>query len=241
MKYSLLFPYLKRAGQLHNTLISFRKFYKRNDYEVVLMEDFKNITDSNEHSALIQVLENFKDINIRHLQDFTTGTYGPAIVYNRAAEQALGTFLIITSPECVHMVDILSGLDKEFEINQDSYVVCSCMYRLQCSLFINDLNELGGSDSMWYQHSIHNNRCLNFCTSLSKNNWNKIGGFDPEFAYGKNYDDDAFLLKIKQIKLPIITRDDLLTVHVHHDRIPEYADLNLRNQKLLSERGIYGV
>ena len=46
MKYSIIMPYYDRRYQLKKTLESFCIFYSyRQDYEVVLVEDGKNVND----------------------------------------------------------------------------------------------------------------------------------------------------------------------------------------------------
>ena len=48
----------------------------------------------------------------------------------------------------------------------------------------------------WYQHSILNNRCLNFCTAITKKDLLELGGFDERFSNGLAYGDNEFILRI---------------------------------------------
>ena len=221
MKYSVLVPYYKRLGHLHNTLISFIHHYSnRNDYEVIIAEDFKNTQNEEDHSALLDTLSKFcEKINIIHLE-VSTETWNPALGFNDAATQASGEYFVITNPGCFHAINVFSGLDEEFEKDPNSYVICSCWNYKGCRLFIEDFNDLGGNGAEWYQHSAYRNAKFHFCTAISKDNWYKVGGFDNEFALGIDYDDADFRNSVMKARLPLRIRDDLLTLHIDHGSFP---------------------
>lgn len=241
MKYSFLIPYYKRAGHLHNTLVSFCHHYsERDDYEVILAEDSKNLKDVKEHNQLLKIVEEFKNkINII-LIPIGIYTWNPCIAFNAAAKMALGEYFIVTNPECFHMANILKGLDEEFEKNSSVYVVCSSMNRLGCKHFIKSFDELGGTDSKWFSHSIHRPGCLHFCNALSRKSWDKVRGFDEEYVNGIAYDDNDFINRVKRTKLRIVRRDDLLTIHISHSDIfaknPEKRKLWNINRKIYQRK-----
>src|SRR3990167_849071 len=114
MKYSILFPYIERAVQLHNTLISFvHHYHGRDDYEVIIVEDAKNSSEESARLAQL-VLLFFNKINISlHLPKIEATN--PSMLFNYAAEKSTAEYFIISNPECFHKTDILKGLDDEFE------------------------------------------------------------------------------------------------------------------------------
>lgn len=238
MKYSILYPFYKRAGHLHNTLISLcHHYYNRNDYEVIIAEDNKNISDKKEHTQLLSIIENFsKKINIKRI-NVPVITWNPCIAFNKAVQFAEGEFIIVSNPECFHYRNILKGLDEEFLKDESVYVVCSSRNRLNCKFFIKSFWDLGGIDNKWYCHSIHRQGCLHFCTALSRKSWNKVGGFDEEYVNGIAYDDNDFINRVKNSGLKVIQRDDLLTIHMDHGDVYMH---NPNKEKLIDiNRKIY--
>jgi glycosyltransferase involved in cell wall biosynthesis len=246
MKYSIILPYYNRAGYLYNTLISYRHFYvDRHDFEVILAEDGKTVVDGVEHEKLLKVLKVFdKDIRIIHYQDYRTDTWNPSALFNRAIENSNGEFIILTSTECFHEVNILKGLDEEFAKDKSVYVVCACRNMVDCNLFISEFSHLGGKFDIWYQHSDEKygrNRILHFCTSMSRKGWDKIGGFDEDFAEGIAHEDELFRFMVKR-NFKIVTRDDLLVTHMDHSGFarPDSKDLTSelikRNRMLVQQK-----
>jgi len=242
MKYSILMPYYRRPGHLHNTLVSFvHHYYERNDYEVLIMEDSKEIEDPEYYQALLGVLRRFENkVPIVHHR-MTRRTWNPCLAYNKAAELAKGEYYLITNPECFHETNILRQLDviMEYDLFKvNTYIICACANKKECNLYIDKVNDLGGVHEMWYQHSLGNNRRLHFCSVLSKDNWNKIGGFDEDFANGIAYEDVNFLERIYNAKLNVVLRDDLMTIHISHKYLfkPKPEELTVSNRALVFEK-----
>lgn len=229
MKYSILCPYYKRSGHLHNTLISFLYHYSdRKDYEVIIAEDLKNTVNEHEHAVLLKIIERFKSqINIVHI-NIPVKTWNPCIAFNVAADIASGDFFLITNPECFHYMNILKGMDEEFIKNSSVYIVCGCRNRVNCNFFIEKFEDLEGQDEAWFAHSIYRKGCLHFCNAMSKESWKKIGGFDEDYKNGIAYDDNDFIRRVEKAQLKIIERDDLLTIHIDHG--PAHIDSTKRRQ-----------
>lgn len=234
MIYSILIPYFNRSYQLYKTLRSFEYHYKdRNDYEIVIAEDIKTIQDIKQHQRLIGVIAVFTNLNIVHIKTNYENCWNPASLFCDASKVAKGKYFIITNPEVVHKSNILNALDKEFEKDENIYIICSCENIENYKSFY-EYKHL-----TWYQHSKHRNRMLHFCTAISKENYFKIGGFDKRYRYGAGVDDVDFIEKVKKSNLKIIVRDDLETLHLDHglaqDIIPDYDKLWKINKDLFKE------
>ena len=225
IKYSLLMPYYNRPTQFEMTLISFLMRYSlRKDYEVVLIEESKNIKNNEYHDTLLNIINKYSkpdpqngrltSINIKHLQYCERDTLNPSVMFNYGAKNSAGEILVITNPECYHEADVLKGFDREFLMDPNIYVVCGCK--------LVDMVP-GGSYFdykfvMWYQHSVHNNRRLHFCSAITKENYFKIGGFDEGYVDGVAFDDDDFRDTIAyRSGLTIKLRDDLVISHLNHE------------------------
>lgn len=249
MKYSVLMPYYERANQLNSTLVSFDYHYSdRRDYELILIEDGKNNKNETEHRKLLNIIEKFKDrININYKISPVSDSYNPSALFNQAAKEAQGVFLVITNPECVHKVNILQGLDEEFAKDPGVYVVCGCESGFGFNLNLKSFDKFAYSHHMWYQHSKHRNVLYHFCTAISKENYFRIGGFDERFMEGIAYDDNDFRDNVIHNGITPILRDDLLVVHLEHQRFrsdENIAMLMERNKRLYlnksRERSMHG-
>lgn len=216
MKYSILMPYYRKRT-LHNTFLSFSHHYKgREDYEVIVMEDHKNISEREEHGALLDIINSFSSrINIRHIETNFNGCYAPSRLFNTGARNANGDFFVLTNPECFHLTDVLKGFDLELTRDPNVYVVAACI-NASYNGIINKFEDFKYEAIIWYQHSRHNNRRLHFCSVISKKLYNKIGGFDEAYAGGFQYDDNDFLRTIFANNIAVITKDDLIVVHMKH-------------------------
>jgi len=236
MKYSFLLPYWKRES-FKSTLISFLHHYgSRSDYEIVIAEDITNVEDPQHHQKLLNLIDEFKGrLNLIHCVD-EKKSYNSARKYNVAFKNSSGQFLIVSNPENFHEENILAGLDDEFGKNPNAYVICSCKAVYFNNQVIDKYEDYKPNCRFWqwYQHSMINNRMLHFCTALSRENFIKIGGFDERYCDGIAYEDDSFLKRVQFGGLDLVLRDDLVSMHIEHDRtyLHTNQDLYRINQNL---------
>jgi hypothetical protein len=180
MKYSLLMPYWKRP-EIRHTFESFVHHYTsyRNDFEVIIIEDLRSKEDETAHKELLNIIDEYKDkFKIVYCLD-NLRSYNSARKYNVGFEASSGKFIITTNPECFHEANVLAGLDKEFEVDANGYIVCSCK-AVRFKVPVRQFDEMIKNNEMimWYQHTAVNNRKLHFCSAMSRANYQKIGGFD---------------------------------------------------------------
>lgn len=233
MKYSIIMPYHNREGQLYNTFISFVNHYKkRNDIEIIIVEDIKNKNNQEWHEALIDIVEKFlEELNIRLIESKIDNSYNPSKLFNLGVRESIGNYIVLTNPECFHYSDILGELDNIQEL-KESYVVCSCLNIHKYKLFSDSFESFQYEPHSWYQHSKYRNAMFHFCSCISKENYLKIGGFDERFSDGYCYDDDDLRETVKRNNIPFVIRDDLLVFHQAH----ETAAKNVQNIDKLLKR-----
>ena len=240
VKYSFIMPYFKRAGQLWNTLKSFEHFYgDRDDYEVIIVEDIKQVADKNEHDRLLHVIRSVIPNRIVHITAGELNQHNPSTLFNKGVRTSNGKYLIITNPECVHTVNILKELDTLYSQREDIYIVCGCLSTQSNNEYVDKYTSFNYIPSHWYQHSQYRNSLFHFCASLSRENYFKIGGFDEEFAKGIDFDDNDFRDAIICGGLTPIVRDDLLTVHCVHPKVygvPNSPSLQAHNRALYERK-----
>jgi len=223
MKYSFVLPYYDRLSQLGNTFDSFEKFYsKRNDFEVIIVEDQKN-THKMSLDLFLLIDEFLNSFNIIYYRSEVKNTVCPVVAYNEGSKLANGKYLVITNPECQHDTDVLSGFDEEFEKNENYYIVCACR-----------AIDKHGRPYRWFQHTKERNLKYHFCSALLKDNYKQMGGFNEEYVNGYCYDDNSFRDRIKQFGLQFVTRDDLVVNHLWHKkaRPKNYKELLERNKRI---------
>lgn len=217
IKYSIIMPYYRRFSHLQNTLVSFEYHYgERDDFEIIIVEDYKNQRDSVEHLNLLSLIDEYDELNIRHIK-YDKDCYNPAGMFNLAAVAAKGEYLILTNPECFHESDILGGIDQLLRIDANRYIICSCK-----SIFnqnqVEDFEDLKYTFDMWFVHGEHYPRKIHFCTCILKDAMIMLGGFDEEYMKGIAYEDDDFVKKIERSGYPMYHADDLVVLHQHHSR-----------------------
>jgi GT2 family glycosyltransferase len=242
MKYSIIMPYYNRANQLYNSLGSFYYHYKdRDDFEVIIIVDGKTKKETERLNELKTVINCFNlHMNIVHIYTNYEDCWNPAPLFCDGVEESNGEFLVLTNPEVFHKSNILHALDGEFMKDKDTYVVCACE-NVKIDRYYEDVTNMDDfkyEHIMWYQHSKHRNRMLHFCTAISREQYDKIGGFDRRYMYGAAVEDVDFVEKVKKSGMPIIVRDDLVTLHQDHgkaqDIIPNYDKLWNINKNLYS-------
>lgn len=229
MKYSILMPCFARPNQLHNTFLSFSHHYSsRDDYEVIICHDTKEKTlYPDVWKATLQVVKEWSDrISINMFEGGSAGVSNPCIAYNQMADMANGEFLILTNPECFHENDVLGGFDELLSDNCDDYIVCACkdsVYKPQ--VFKADTFEgIRFEFKQWIQHTVHTNRCLHFCSVISKGNYKMIGGFDEMYRFGSGREDVDFLETIKKNNIQIRPTDALVVCHQQHPHSQDTSD-----------------
>jgi len=218
MKYSMLMPYYNRSQQLKNTLTTFHHFYAdRNDYEIIIIEDMKNIKDQKKHEDLWKVIEGHA--NIKLISYTRENCYNPAGMFNVGASHCQGMFLILTNPEVLHEANVLKGFDDLLEENPDQYYICFCKSVINVNDFetFEDMKYTINPTKNWYVHPRWNRRLFHFCSVLHKDLFEKIGGFSEEFINGIASEDRDFANKIKSNNIPS-RLVPLVVCHQQHER-----------------------
>ena len=83
------------------------------------------------------------------------------------------------------------------------------------------------------QHSKFKTTCFNYCTSITRQDLEDLGGFDESYANGIDFDDTDFIRRIRRKGMNINMVDSPFVVHQYHTPI-NYArkkserDLNIK-------------
>lgn len=238
---SIVTAYYNRKKLLLQTLSSFERNYSgKYDFEVIIIDDC-----SREDQKLVDIISDFSfPIRLFEISpEEKKNRINSCSVFNMGFQHARKELVMIQNPECLHLGDLLH---YSFEnMNYDDYLVFPCynsnneevnQYIFTCinEISINNIEEKTknfndcpqfGKFPLWYQHPEHRNRNLHFCTVISKEYLEILGGFDERYKDGLCFEDDDFYFKIKEyLKLNIKSihpsTERVGVVHLYHGRSP---------------------
>lgn len=218
-KYSIVMPYTHRPNQTYNTMLLNRHWYgERDDLEILVVEDYRNAADQEKHEALLAVLQQFPELDIRHIINPDEVLWTACSSYNLGAREACGKFLVLTCPECMHVVDNLSDMDGGYlKWSEDRYNVWSCLSVTHSGRYTDPMDWEQETGSVWYQHSRFNNRCLNFATCMLKEQYLELGGFNEEYSNGFAFADNEFINTIRKAGIEVSASDTARVFHQYHE------------------------
>lgn len=217
MKLSIFLPHENRSILAFKTISVYHHFLSNSgiDYEILVGEDFSEPSE-------VRALESISTIKLCKVKERHGGTNGVS-AHNTMREHATGDVFIIT---CAENVPINDHFITQFkQIKNGVYIVGSAFnLGIQATLKILEtpaeqigkINWHATEGGEWFQHSVHNNRCLNFCTMITKSDWDKIGGFNWTFVNSHGFDDDDFLRRIRKAGIEVRPVDIMATVHMNH-------------------------
>lgn len=228
IKYTFIIPYFRRGAQFYNTLASLKYYYgARVDWNVIVIEDSKN---DDQLVSLVKLFED--DISIKVIKTGRKDLYNPSLAYNVGAAIATGEYIILTSPECMHMSDVLSYFDDVFEKLPNVYIVAACESGKNVKGVYTKPGSITYIHHMWYQHTMHRDMRYHFCSALKRDTYISIGGFDERYADGHCFDDDSFRDRVGRAGIPFIIIDDAVVLHQEHEKCSVPKALWERNRKL---------
>lgn len=268
IKISIVMTYYNRKSQIISTLDRFNFLYSNKyDFEVIIVDDN---SDKEHHLFDIINNYNFNIIYKYVSTSEKGNIKNSCIGYNKGFALASGDIIIIQNPECIHVTNILDNLNKlNLENNYYTLPVISSPSFEYNKIIINmikninynndddnidfiinyteNINEKSDSEYKnikgWYNHEKYSSieqRHMHFCSIISKNNLDKLDGFDENYAYGMWYDDNEFRDRIKRF-LHIDFLYDNLVIHLFHENgssshtSDNYKILIEKNKKLYNE------
>ena len=236
---SIVIPYYDRQYQLDKTLTSLTES-SYNDFNVVIVDD-DSLAD-----IILPILP--YHVDVIKLGNKTWSNVAP--VYNIGFKYALRKnpdIIIIQSPECYHVGDVLSYANKN--ITDKNYIAFGC-FRIdkETTFKEHDIKTLSSTnycvssadfkdgDNAWWNHPIYNAIPQYWCAAISTDNLIKLNGIDERFSYGYAREDGYFVHQVKNLGLKIEITDYPFVVHQWHDHImPDNAEILVRKNADLYE------
>jgi glycosyltransferase involved in cell wall biosynthesis len=221
---SIVMSYKNRLSQLERTLDSIKKSIIK-DYEIIIVDD-----GSDEESRLENL--KFDKLNIIRIEPEEKTWINPCVTYNMGIKQSTGDIVVIQNPECFHMGDVLDYVKRN--IRDDNYISFAaysldkfhsqnCFDAVFCltpsefkEQIANQSPYTGEGSNCWYNHHQFSPKGYHFCSAITKNNLNKLGGFDERYAHGIGFDDDDLVLRVARLPLSISIPEDPIVIHQWH-------------------------
>jgi len=230
----LVMAYQDRQEQLNKTLQTYmRSSYK--DFMVVIVDDC-----SKEDIVLPKLPFKVDIIKIKEKDWFNSG-----VIFNMGFSRALKynpDIIMITSPECYHVGDVISYATTVTDNNYLSFACFKVNKDITDDIFtliennnhIIRYNQDGtwSEPGAWGNHSVFDPIAIHYASAFTTQNLIKINGFEERFAYGVSFEDGDLVDRIKNLGLRIDIIDYPFVVHQWHDswqtidKVPELWKIN---------------
>jgi glycosyltransferase involved in cell wall biosynthesis len=201
---SIVMTASNRSKQTYYTLNSFLTNTHK-DIQVIIVDD--SSTDRLDQ----KIIESYPfRIVLIYIKQELKMWVNPCVTYNIGFKFVGGSKVIIQNAEVFHvgqMIDhvVHNTIENEyrvydvrtssgFEMNETLYAKPS-----HTSSLFSELN------TGWYQCSETRNTRFHFLTSMSRDVFNRIGGFSYDYSLGDSYDDDDFILRILSNNIQIVS------------------------------------
>ncbi len=234
MKHSIIIPYYNRKPLLQKTLQSI-SLSKIKDYEVIIIDD----ASEDEHQ-LGDIDKCGMNVLI-HRIDFDDKWYSnPCIPFNIGMSLCSGDSIILQSPECMHLGDILDLSEQELSDGIMLNLACYALSEKRTAEvllwdllnmspeglynksieFINQWPWVDGAtyseDGWWFNHEVINPLYYHFCSILTRNDLDALNGFDERYAEGNGFDDNEILERVRRRGIHIKYFDNPFVFHLNH-------------------------
>ena len=173
--------------------------------------------------------------------------YNPCIPYNIGFREATGDVVVIQCPECYHVGDILATVRDNIKSGTYLSFACYAINLVETARFHNGImptigNYVFSANSKkkteyngWFNHSKHRPMAYHFCSAITKDDLNTLGGFDERYAMGIAYDDDELIRRIRRT-MDVKIIDEPFVIHQYHPHMsyayPNMRQLHERNKQL---------
>jgi glycosyltransferase involved in cell wall biosynthesis len=190
------------------------------DFEVIVVDDA-----SKEEERLEDLAYPF--LKIVRVEPKDKWYHNACMPINMGIRESKGDVVIIQNPECLHVHDVLTYVNKN--IRSDNFISMSA-YSIDEKMTISIDETLSRFDKLpqhsvtkdyvgWYNHSVYRPVYYNFCCAITRQNLYVLGGFDERYANGTGYEDDDFIDRIKRLGLKMIIPDDVSVIHQWHPKV----------------------
>ena len=238
MRLSIVMTYHNRPEQFDNTL---RSIYMQDfsNLELIVVDDASDVgMDAR------QVLDDWNvSVTLIEISKEEKHWVNPSVPYNRGFAKVTGDVVVIQNAETLHVGPVLDQIRKR--VTAENYMVCSCyssteeeFQRFKHSGTYDEVVRPHKADR-WYHHPTLFPKWYHFCSAMTVENLQRLGGFNEAFAAGYCFEDNEFLLRIrKRLRLGVEPVEGAYVVHQWHPKNSALCggcELWERNRKLYAK------
>ena len=202
--------------------------------DIIAKSSYKNVQiilvdDSTDDPVMLERLSQF-GVHIELITIKNKFWVNPCVNYNIGFQHIRGGKVIIQNAEVCHMGDVLKYVEEN--VIDDGYYAFN-VYALQNESSNNMLYDIGdmSSDNYekitslphdiiyngWYQHLIYRNAYYHFLVALTTKTFNKIGGFDIDYAMAVGWDDNELVFKLQENNVNLLNvTHNVMGIHQWH-------------------------
>ena len=232
MKISIVTAFYNRRELFLTTLKSIAASPHKEAVEIIVVDDASWAAEQIDDVPDLFDL----DITVVKVRQEEKWWRNPCIPFNMAFNRAKGDAIVIQNPECMHCGDILGTALSQLRNN--TYLNFGCYSadaeltrrvqaadfaqprltaRLECILkpMVNR-GTVGDAETGWYNHSKHKANRLHFCSAITREDLEELGGFDERYANGMAFDDNDLLTRIIRKGMEVKVVDSPFVIHQFH-------------------------
>lgn len=247
-KISVVMAYFNRKQQCLITLDTIQRSEAKNRLEVIIVDD----GSAPEHSLSGLDVDRYSfPIHIWKVRDGCKSWRNPVVSYNFGISKAQGEWIILQNPEVCHIGDICNFVDTRADPKiYYAFQVFATKSPNETQLVTDHLLDIAWISSQlgkqiqgqWYCHHQYRSKAYHFCTAIHRTKLELVGGFNPSFQNGIDYDDDELLCRISRVcPVAFVNDPQLFGIHQWHPSFSyqgdkkEIAQLQARNRALFHQ------
>jgi len=238
---SIVMAYKNRQTLLFHTLHTINDSAVK-DLEIIIVDDASN--DNEKISDLSNIFD--LDIKVIEIPQKQRTWNNPCIPFNMGFKAAIGDVILMQSPECLHVGDVLAYIKAN--ISNKRYICFSC-----CAIAKQNMNQLPRSikkagegmrqgGDIWYCHPRFRSWAPHFASAIvRKVLLEEYGGFDERYKDGCDYDDMEFYHRLKISGIEIIVpnpKEAPFVIHQFHESTNKIED---REKEQINSKLYYGT
>lgn len=211
---SLILPFYNRAAATDRAFELLAQEYVGLDLEVVIVDDGSDAPYVGPSCGFPFALRVIR-------LEAKRAPKNPCVPINVGVAMSSGNYIAISNPETLHNHGpVLDQMREEILAGgPDTYVMAACwcaeQKRWHChsTLKRTDAGDVGSF--------LPAGAGYHFMSMLTRDLWNRAGGFDVDYRDGAGYDDPDWVMRLARAGARFVTRDDLV---VEHPRAGARAD-----------------
>jgi hypothetical protein len=218
---SVCMPYYNRRDELKRSIRAYERLYgeKCKSSGVDLHLELSIVDDRSRPSLVMP--ETTLDVTFSCIQSKDHKPKNPCVPMNQAVNQSKHDIIVLTNPEIEHTGDVFGAMLEK--LGRFSYVTAKCV-------------QPGGFIEVPRQrdHDIPENSGFHFCAMLTRELWDRAGGFDENFRDGSGHEDIDWLYTLKSVGTDFVMVNETV---LHHPTDIPWARLGHgRNRRYLREK-----